>query len=51
MKKSRFSVSAVRGYPEPGPVVLISSRRGNKNNLMMPGWHSLLKFSHRLSAV
>lgn len=47
-KKPDFPVSNVRKYLEPGPVVLVSSRRKDKNNVMTMGWHSVMEFSPSL---
>lgn len=46
--KTAYPVSDVRRYLEPGPVVLISSRWREKNNLMTLGWHTILEFSPSL---
>ena len=46
--KSDFPVSRVRRYLEPGPIVLVSSKRDGKTNIMMLGWHSVLEFSPSL---
>jgi flavin reductase (DIM6/NTAB) family NADH-FMN oxidoreductase RutF len=46
--KVDFPVSQVRRYLEPGPIVLVSSRWKNKNNIMTLGWHTVLEFSPSL---
>lgn len=46
--KRDFPVGQVRRYLEPGPIVLISSRRRNKTNIMTLGWHTILEFSPSL---
>jgi flavin reductase (DIM6/NTAB) family NADH-FMN oxidoreductase RutF len=43
-KKRDFPVAQVRRYLEPGPVVLVSSRRGAKANIMTLGWHTIMEF-------
>lgn len=43
-----FPVGQVRRYLEPGPIVLVSSRRRNKTNIMTLGWHTILEFSPSL---
>ncbi len=42
MKKD-FSVSNVRRFLEPGPIVLVSSTWQGKNNIMTMGWHMILE--------
>ncbi len=46
--KTAYPVSDVRRYLEPGPVVLISSRWRDQNNLMTLGWYTVLEFSPAL---
>lgn len=48
MKKSDFPVDRVRRFLEPGPIVLVSSRRGERTNIMTLGWHTVLEFSPSL---
>ncbi len=48
MKTSDFPVDRVRRYLEPGPIVLVSSRRGECTNIMTLGWHTVLEFSPSL---
>jgi flavin reductase (DIM6/NTAB) family NADH-FMN oxidoreductase RutF len=47
-KKQPFPVGQVRRYLEPGPVVLVTSRKGERSNIMTMGWHSILEFSPSL---
>ncbi|MCQ0989149.1 flavin reductase family protein [Jiella marina] len=42
--KEDFPVSRVRRFLEPGPVVLVSSRRGEETDIMTLGWHVVLSF-------
>lgn len=37
-----------RRYLEPGPVLLVSSRRGDRTNIMTMGWHQVLEFTPSL---
>lgn len=48
MNKSDFPVDRVRRFLEPGPIVLVSSRRGERTNIMTLGWHTVLEFSPSL---
>lgn len=47
-RKVDFAVSNARRYLEPGPIVLVSSRWGDKTNIMTLGWHKVLEFSPSL---
>ena len=47
-KKSDFSVSQVRRYLEPGPIVLVSSKWQGKTNIMTMGWHTVMEFTPSL---
>ena len=47
-RKTDFPVSNVRRYLEPGPVVLVSSRRQGQDNVMTLGWHTVLEFTPSL---
>lgn len=47
-KKADFPVSEVRRFLEPGPVVLVSSARKGKTNIMTMGWHTMMEFSPAL---
>lgn len=46
--KLDFPVSQVRRYLEPGPIVLVSSARGNEHNIMTMGWHTVMEFTPSL---
>ncbi|MBB5047322.1 flavin reductase (DIM6/NTAB) family NADH-FMN oxidoreductase RutF [Rhodopseudomonas rhenobacensis] len=46
--KLDFPVSQVRRYLEPGPIVLVSSARGNERNIMTMGWHTVMEFTPSL---
>lgn len=48
MKKQQWPVEDVRHWLEPGPVVLISSRWQDQDNIMTLGWHTILEFSPSL---
>ena len=48
MGKQPWPLSDVRHWLEPGPVVLISSRWQEQNNIMTLGWHTILEFSPAL---
>ncbi len=50
MKKTSFPLSDVRKYLEPGPVVLVSSRRGREKNIMTLGWQTVIAFYPSLVA-
>ncbi|RLP28321.1 flavin reductase family protein [Mesorhizobium sp. YM1C-6-2] len=43
-RKEDFPVERVRQYLEPGPIVLVSSRWGGRNNIMTMGWHMVMEF-------
>ena len=47
-RKSDFPVHEVRRSLEPGPIVLVSSKRDGKTNIMTLGWHTVLEFSPSL---
>jgi len=47
-RKRDFPVSQVRRYLEPGPIVLVSSRRGKNINIMTMGWHTVMEFTPSL---
>jgi flavin reductase (DIM6/NTAB) family NADH-FMN oxidoreductase RutF len=47
-RKADFPVHQVRRYLEPGPIVLVSSRRRDETNIMTLGWHTVLEFSPSL---
>jgi flavin reductase (DIM6/NTAB) family NADH-FMN oxidoreductase RutF len=44
MPKKRFPLSKVYGLLEPGPVVLLTTARGSRSNVMTMSWHSMLEF-------
>jgi flavin reductase (DIM6/NTAB) family NADH-FMN oxidoreductase RutF len=46
--KKDFPVSKIRRYLEPGPIVLVSSRRGGETDIMTMGWHTVLEFTPSL---
>ncbi len=48
MRKTDRPVHLVRRWLEPGPVVLVSSRRGDETDVMTLGWHTVLEFSPSL---
>lgn len=48
MKKQNWPLEDVRHWLEPGPVVLISSRWQDRQNIMTLGWHTILAFSPSL---
>ena len=47
-KKSAFPASGVRRYLEPGPIVLVTSHAGGRDNVMTLGWHTVMEFSPSL---
>ncbi|KAF1050251.1 flavin reductase family protein [Xylophilus sp.] len=47
-RKHDFPVADVRRYLEPGPIVLVSSRHGGRDNLMTMGWHTVMEFTPSL---
>lgn len=47
-KKQDFSVSEIRRFLEPGPVVLVSSAWKSERNIMTMGWHMVMEFSPSL---
>lgn len=44
MKKRSLPLSKVYGLLEPGPVVLVSSLRKDKTNIMTMSWHTMMDF-------
>lgn len=42
--KKDFPVAEVRRFLEPGPIVLVSSARNGKTNIMTMGWHMVMEF-------
>jgi flavin reductase (DIM6/NTAB) family NADH-FMN oxidoreductase RutF len=50
MKKRTLPLSRVYRLLEPGPVVLVSSARGGKPNVMTMSWHMMVDFEPPLVA-
>ncbi|WP_413558376.1 flavin reductase family protein [Bdellovibrio sp. HCB209] len=46
--KKDFPVSEIRRFLEPGPIVLLSSRWKEEQDVMTMGWHTVLEFSPSL---
>jgi len=44
MPKESFPLSRVYGLLEPGPVVLVSTAREGRANIMTMSWHTMLEF-------
>jgi flavin reductase (DIM6/NTAB) family NADH-FMN oxidoreductase RutF len=44
MKKRAYSLAKVYGLLEPGPVVLVSTARKDKTNIMTMSWHTMMEF-------
>lgn len=44
MSKKVFPLSEVYGLLEPGPVVLVSTAREGRPNIMAMSWHTMLEF-------
>lgn len=44
MPKRSYSLSKVYGLLEPGPVVLLSTARRGRANIMTLSWHTMLEF-------
>ncbi len=44
MPKTRFPLSQVYGLLEPGPVLLLTTARGTRSNVMTMSWHCMLEF-------
>lgn len=44
MAKKSFPLSKVYGLLEPGPVVLLTTARKGRSNVMAMSWHSMLEF-------
>lgn len=47
-KKIDLPVEKIRKFLEPGPVVLVSCRWKDQNNIMTMGWHTVMEFSPSL---
>ena len=43
-KKREFPLAQVYGLLEPGPVVLVSTARAGRANLMPLSWHTMMEF-------
>lgn len=44
MAKKSFPLSKVYGLLEPGPVVMITTSRGGRPNIMTMSWHAMIEF-------
>ncbi|MGO9586114.1 MAG: flavin reductase family protein [Limisphaerales bacterium] len=44
MKKTTFSLSQVYRLLEPGPVVLVTTARAGRANIMPMSWHTMMEF-------
>jgi len=44
MEKTSYPLSKVYGLLEPGPVVLVSTARAGRANIMAMSWHTMLDF-------
>lgn len=44
MKKRAYSLARVYGLLEPGPVVLVSTARKGRTNIMTMSWHTMMEF-------
>ena len=42
--KKEFPLAGVCGLLEPGPVVLVSTARAGRPNVMPMSWHAMLEF-------
>ena len=47
-QKKEIPVGSIRRYLEPGPIVLVSSARDGRRNVMTMGWHTVMEFSPSL---
>jgi flavin reductase (DIM6/NTAB) family NADH-FMN oxidoreductase RutF len=47
-RKQDLPVHEVRRFLEPGPIVLVTSAYGGRDNIMTMGWHTVLEFSPSL---
>ena len=50
MKKKSFPLSRVYGLLEPGPVVMITTSRKGRHNIMTQSWHTMIEFEPPLLA-
>ena len=48
--KKEYPLDKVREHLEPGPVVLVTSKSGDKVDVMTMGWHMMLQFEPALLA-
>ncbi len=44
MARKSFPLSRVYGLLEPGPVVLVTTARGERPNIMTMSWHTMMEF-------
>jgi flavin reductase (DIM6/NTAB) family NADH-FMN oxidoreductase RutF len=44
LKKRSFPLSNVYGLLEPGPVVMITTTRDGRHNIMTQSWHTMIEF-------
>ena len=44
MAKKSFSLTKVYGLLEPGPVVMVTTSRNDKPNIMTMSWHTMMEF-------
>ena len=44
MPKKSFPLSGVYGLLEPGPVVLVTTAKGGRSNIMTMSWHTMMEF-------
>jgi flavin reductase (DIM6/NTAB) family NADH-FMN oxidoreductase RutF len=44
MKKRAYPLAKVYGLLEPGPVVLVSTARKGRTNIMTMSWHTMMEF-------
>ena len=49
MKKRTFPLEEVYGLIEPGPVVLLSTSRNGRPNVMPMSWHMMMEFNPPLT--
>lgn len=50
MKNKSFPLSKVYGLLEPGPVVMITTSRKGRHNIMTQSWHTMVEFEPPLVA-
>jgi len=44
MSRKSFPLSKVYGLLEPGPVVMVTTARGARSNIMTMSWHTMMEF-------